>query len=271
MQIRHQGVTSPKWEITAVAPKHGSLSFPMLFVASVAAALTKCPNYLDVYDKQALQGFNQLSYQGEWYAIAHNEPTEPKFCECDKTTWIIDPSGDTFTNTLSAHCYPFKKVNFPFGLPQGGQVGNASLPGLRTEGAGASGKGFLSLLASPIPNMLLYVEQEPEIQQKTGYQYTAAIVFSCKENHLFQKVFSSLQIYSRLPEPGQDKIQQLIKKALDLGIDFDPTQIKIPKQSADCPRKTSTTCPTDFCPEGQVCGGGMVNVPGVPPAKCVPK
>ena len=82
--------------------------------------------------------------------------------------------------------------------------------------------------------MVLYVERDQAIQASTGYEYTAAIVFSCKENYLFQKVFSSLQIFSRTPLPSDHPLlDELIQKAQDLGVSFDPSKMRRP-QSSNC-------------------------------------
>ncbi|KAJ3258979.1 hypothetical protein HK103_003120 [Boothiomyces macroporosus] len=229
------------------------------FAAPSLPPLTQCPSYESIYDADSLEGFQQVSYQGEWYVVAHNEPTEPRFCECDRMTWIIDPTGAKFNENIRAECKAgWATIPLNLGL-SGTTATNSSLQGYRTEGSPP--------LAGYIPNMVLYVDQDPEAQAKTGYRYTSAIVYSCQEHYLFQNVFASLQIFSRDPNPGQDKINSLIQKAVDLGVNFDPTKMKIPRQTG-CNRPESTTCPAGFCPSGQKCTGGMVGVPGVPAATC---
>lgn len=70
------------------------ISFLLALLASltqsaVVAPQKKCPDYKSLMDK-SVDNFNPASYQGEWYTIAHNEPTEPPFLTCDRMTWLFD-------------------------------------------------------------------------------------------------------------------------------------------------------------------------------------
>ena len=198
-----------------------------------------CPTYSEIYESHSLSSFNSTKYQGEWYIIAHNEPTEPKFVYCDRMTWLLDDiKNKTFKEDMDTRVFNVIPL---YTQASGVYDVDPTLPGLRTEGAPSVGFAL-------IPNMVLYVERDKAIQASTGYEYTAAIVFSCKENYLFQKVFKSLQIFSRTPLPSDHPlIDELIQKAQDLGLEFDPSKMKRP-QIKNC-KYPPSRLPLDFQPK----------------------
>ncbi|KAJ3301089.1 hypothetical protein HDV03_001347 [Kappamyces sp. JEL0829] len=201
----------------------------LLSIAAVAATPSVCPSYDSIHDPISLQGYKASVYQGEWYPVAHNEPTEPAFCTCDRITWLLDANKPKqFVEDLDARCKT-GIVDFPLHLGLSGEhTPNATEPGIRTEGSPP--------LAAWIPNMLLYIERDAALQAKTGYEYTSVIVYSCKKGYLTKpfSVFDSLQIFSRDPTISQAHIQVLVAKAQALGVDFDPSSLRFPQSSGAC-------------------------------------
>jgi len=97
-----------------------------------------------------------------------------------------------------------------------------SFPGLRTED-----------LRSWIPNMVLYVDRDPNLQLQTGYEYSMVLVYSCKEHYLFHDVFESVQVFSRIPTPGDEKIEEMLQKGRDLGLVIDRKNV-VKREQAGC-------------------------------------
>ncbi|KAJ3328172.1 hypothetical protein HDU76_010460 [Blyttiomyces sp. JEL0837] len=218
---------------------------------------TSCPSYTSIWDPVAMAGFEQESYQGNWYPLADTEKTEPSSCHCDKFTWTINKDGKQFTEPLEASC------GFPLNLGLSGETyKDPNYQGLRTEGSPP--------LASWIPNQVLYVESNPNWEtNNTIYRYQYAIVFSCKENYLLQPVFTSLQIFSRTPYVADGEIQRLVAKAKTL-VNFDVKALRYPQDASyKCvyPTTTKLQCPAG-CPAAK-CVGGMVGVKGVPVPQCL--
>ncbi|KAJ3326716.1 hypothetical protein HDU76_012708 [Blyttiomyces sp. JEL0837] len=217
-----------------------------------------CPKYTDIWDPVAMYGFEQESYQGEWFTLADTEPTEPPVCVCDRITWTLDAGAKTFTDPLETVC-----GGQQIAIRQNGTT-NPFLQGLRVEGSpdvpGA-------LLGSK--NQVLYVDINSQWQSnKKTYRYQNAIVFSCGENYLGQPIFSSLQIFSRNPKTPQPEIDRLIKKAHSL-VRFDDSKVMLRQQEVNkCVYPaTRLSCPVG-CPVDK-CFGGMVGVKGVPEPQCL--
>jgi lipocalin len=54
----------------------------------VAHILGDCPSYDSIVQPQG-QKFDPEVYQGIWYEIATDEPTQPQFCQCAALNWTI--------------------------------------------------------------------------------------------------------------------------------------------------------------------------------------
>ncbi|KAJ3328171.1 hypothetical protein HDU76_010459 [Blyttiomyces sp. JEL0837] len=233
------------------------------FLHANSGNYTQCPKYTDIYDSVAMHGFEQESYQGNWYSIADTEKSEPYFCACDKFTWTINKNDPKhYTEALEGYC-SIQSTKFPLNLGLSGETyTNAFLQGSRTEGSPP--------LAAWIPNQVLYIESNPNWQTNNSiYRYQYAIVFSCKENYLFQPVFTSLQIFARTKDVADGEIQRLVSKAKTL-VNFDVKALRYPQDSAHgCvyPNTTKLECPAG-CP-AEKCVGGMVGVKGVPVPRCL--
>ncbi|KAJ3323321.1 hypothetical protein HDU76_013680 [Blyttiomyces sp. JEL0837] len=206
---------------------------------------THCPQYLEIFDPWTVIGFEQESYQGEWFTLADTEPTEPAVCVCDRITWFLDEGAKTFTDPLSSVC-----GGQPILVRQNGTTStNPFFEGIRVEGSpdvpGA-------LLGSK--NQVLYIDVNPNWRHdKTVYRYQNAIVFSCGENFLDQPIFTSLQIFSRDPKTPKSEIDRLIKKAHEL-VSFDDRRVMYRQQSTCTYPPTLLKCP-EGCPADKCVGG----------------
>ncbi|KAJ3326718.1 hypothetical protein HDU76_012710 [Blyttiomyces sp. JEL0837] len=219
---------------------------------------THCPHYVEIFDPWTMIGFEQESYQGEWYTLADTEPTEPPVCVCDRVTWTLDAGGKTFTDPFQSTC-----AGYPITVRQNGTTStNPFFQGIRVEGSpdvpGA-------LLGSK--NQVLYVEKNKHWRSNPSiYRYQNAIVFSCGENYLDQPIFTSLQIFSRDPNTPKADVDRLIKKAHEL-VSFDDRRVMY-RQPGNCVYPpTLLKCPAG-CP-AEKCVPGLEGVEGVPAPRCL--
>jgi hypothetical protein len=204
-----------------------SLIINIIYTAPSILAINKCPNYKDIMDARSLSEFNQTQYQGEWYMVADTEPSEPAFCHCDRFTWIFNIlKPKEFESKQQTTCTIAGK-DLSITLPLSGLLAqDLDYPGLRSEGSPP--------IAKWIPNMVLYIERDPLVYNQTGYEYSAALVYSCKEKYLLREKFESIQVFSRIPALDDAKIDKLLQKAKDLGLVIDQKVVHRRQNGYNC-------------------------------------
>jgi hypothetical protein len=207
---------------------------------SVVIAGGKCPLYQDIMDKKSLANFEEVKYQGEWYQVADTEPTEPSFCGCDRFTWLINPKKkNQFYAPFRSVCTVMgKALNITITM-SGERAKDPMFQGLRSEG--------LPPLIPFYPNMVLYVERDPQVRSMTGYEYTMALVYTCGKTLPLLPAFQSIQLFSRVPNPGKDKIDAILAKGRSLGLKFDDKKMIRRRQGGSCIYPPSDL-PVDFTP-----------------------
>ena len=69
--------------------------------------------------------------------------------------------------------------------------------------------------------MVLWIDRDPAVQMTTGYEYSTVLVYSCKENYLFHRVFESVQVFSRISDLSREKIDAVLETGRSLGLTID--------------------------------------------------
>eukprot|EP00751_Fragilariopsis_kerguelensis_P012817 CAMPEP_0170767462 /NCGR_PEP_ID=MMETSP0733-20121128/5768_1 /TAXON_ID=186038 /ORGANISM="Fragilariopsis kerguelensis, Strain L26-C5" /LENGTH=216 /DNA_ID=CAMNT_0011108615 /DNA_START=137 /DNA_END=787 /DNA_ORIENTATION=+ len=185
-----------------------------------------CPAFDDVVDATAMKDFSYDTYQGTWYAFAHDEPTQPAFCNCDTYEWSLLKNHTTtevngYNSQLTVDCNPSSMLpRYQYTMKLQGMIDGHDQPGLHVEGAPSLGADY-------IPQFILWVEKEksPTTGEET---YTRSIVYSCKKNYLGMKVFHSAQFFSREPHLSLEEKTTIIDRARLMGLVFNSIEhIKI--------------------------------------------
>ena len=171
----------------------------------------QCPSFDTVVDADAMRGFDYALYQGTWYAFAHDEPTQPSFCNCDTYNWRLIRNQTTddvvgYESNLAVDC------GLPIRIHLQGRITEQTPPGMHMEGAPLLGAGM-------IPQFILWVQKDTN--STTGQEtYTRAIVYSCQENYMGMNVFHSTQFFSRDPFLSLEEKMDIISRARHLGLHF---------------------------------------------------
>lgn len=178
----------------------------------------RCPTYEEVVTEQVRANFNITAYQGVWYAVLHDEPTQPSFCNCDTYNFTLTQPFE-YESLMSAYCVPsfllpglkpfIRWTISPIQVIMNGKI-NQTRRGDHREGSLQNGAPY-------IPQFIVWTNKEQ----------TRSIAYSCSENYLGLNVFHSLQIFSRSREISDSEKNQLIEFAhKDLKLDFDREKIK---------------------------------------------
>lgn len=212
-----------------------------------------CPSYWEVTDP-SIHSFDYTKYQGEWYHAATTEPTEPKFCKCDRLTWSLDAGSNkkNFTNLLDTTCtFPVPINGAPANVPlpllfyQTGKTStNPKEPTNQLEGALSAGfplgGQYIVYVDTMFPTPVGYGQKRPN-----QYHYQHAIVFSCGLNYttypngpaapaVVYPYFNSVQFLTREPFPSQATLTRLYAKARSLGLRFNQADIDIKNVDGKC-------------------------------------
>jgi hypothetical protein len=75
---------------------------PLVFLISAIESRDTCLKYDNIVDK-SISSLQYEKYEGIWYNLATNEPTQPAFCRCDSFNWTTT-SASTFQDPTTFSC-----------------------------------------------------------------------------------------------------------------------------------------------------------------------
>jgi len=185
-----------------------------------------CPVYEDI-KSPTMPFFEVDKYVGIWYELAFHDITQANMCGC--TQFNMTRYGNVIEDMFTVTCpWPWRSgIDGPW-LPgiskvTGHRKGNQWTCNMtmfyQPERLGVMREtGF----GQEFDNMILEVWRDPEIQAKTGYEYTRAIQFQCVSvgTGADQKItFTGINFLSRVPILSTKQLQEMFVRARALGLE----------------------------------------------------
>jgi hypothetical protein len=195
---------------------------PWFYPLETPKGALRCPSYEEL-KSPTLPPFEVDKYMGIWYELAFHDITQANMCGC--TQFNMTLYGTVIEDMFTVSCpWPWKtNVDGPWLPGWSAKTGKRRLNMYTCNMTMYYQPQRLGVMretgfGQEFDNMVLEIWKDPDMQARTGYEFTRAIQFQCVEVN-GDITFTGINFLSREPIVSPAMLQEMFVKARSLGLE----------------------------------------------------